>query len=62
MGAGIYYHNITTGKVNETDSMDFIEDYTEGDVIYKSERGNACIAIISESELQELLEIYNEEE
>lgn len=58
-----FYHNITTGNVNETDESDFLDDYTEGDIIYKSEAGNACIAPISETEMQEIInEIINNNE
>lgn len=62
----ILYHNITQEKVNETCIIDFIEEYKDGDILYKSESGNACIEKISDKELiemkKEVEEYYKDEE
>jgi hypothetical protein len=51
MGARILYHNITQEKVNETEIIDFVDEYNEGDIVYKSEAGNACIEKITVEEM-----------
>jgi hypothetical protein len=58
------YHNITKELINEYEMIDFVENYDEGDIIYKSEDGNACIEKISSDEMNKYIkgveEWYNE--
>lgn len=50
----IYYHNITKLILNESDLIDFMDSYEDGDKVFKSESGNACISAITEDELKEM--------
>ena len=53
-----YYHNVTSGLVNESDEEDFILDHSEGDIVYKSHSGNSQIYIVTYIELEELREEF----
>ena len=54
----IFYHNLTKEIVNETEKLDFMDNYDNGDIIYKSEAGNAILLKIEGDELQSLKEDY----
>lgn len=56
----IYYHNINKDILNETDSIEFIESYDDGDKVYKSEAGNACISPLTEKEINDLKKEYRD--
>lgn len=43
----IFYHNITKGVVNENDLGDFMDQYEDGDLIYKTEAGCALLEEVS---------------
>ena len=49
-----YYHNVTRDIVNQSDVVEFIDYYFEGDVVYKSEAGNACIELLIDEEIEAL--------
>jgi len=56
----IFYHNFTKNIVNETERMDFIDEYEEDDIVYKSEAGNACLEKLEIDEIANLLSEYKE--
>ena len=58
--AKIYYHNITKRQLNETCIIDLIDQYNEGDMIYKSYAGNSLIYEVSEREIKELKHQHKE--
>lgn len=60
MGTSILYHNITQEKVNETDIINFVDEYNEGDIVYKSENGNACIEKITDDEMVNYIKYVEE--
>ena len=54
------YHNITKKEVNMYED-EFVDTYFDGDIVYKSESGNACIFPVYANEINEILKLYNEE-
>ena len=57
----IFYHNLSKNIVNESERMDFMETYDNGDVIYKSEAGNALLLEIKPDELLNMISEYEKE-
>jgi len=55
-----YYHNISKGLYNETEVVDFIEEYDEGDILLSTEAGNALVTPVTSAELSDLRRIYDE--
>ena len=55
----IYYHNITKEKINLC-TEDLMEDYQPGDLVYKSESGNALLELATLHDLEKLSENYAE--
>ena len=49
-----YYHNTTKDILNKSDVVDFMDEYEEGDVIFKTENGNAILHKVTESELVDM--------
>lgn len=60
MGAHYYYHNVTRGRYNESDVIEVMEQYEEGDVLLVTERGDATVTVVEGKELDELWRKYNE--
>lgn len=62
----IFYHNLTQEKFNETELIDFMDDYENGDRIVKTEAGCALLEEITPDELRQMKirhqEYYEEEE
>ena len=56
-----FYHNITKGILNETDAIDFMEEYEEGDDLYVSVAGNSLLVKVEDEMLAELKRIYKDE-
>ena len=52
--AKTFYHNITKTVINESDTIEVIDFYSDGDILYKSEAGNALIEIVTEDEINHL--------
>lgn len=56
----IYYHNINKDLLNESDAIEFMEVYEDGDKVYKSEAGNACIEQLTPQEIKDLKQQYQD--
>lgn len=55
-----YYHNITKKIVDVEDFTDFMEvNFDEADIIATTERGNACLTILTPEDVQGLVNRYN---
>jgi hypothetical protein len=55
-----YYHNMNRDLLNESDSIEFIESYEDGDKVYKSEDGCAYIYPLNQQEIDDLKKEYQE--
>ena len=55
-----FYHNITKMQLNETCTTDLIDNYSEGDVVFKSEAGNALLHIVKIEEIKNIIKELNE--
>ena len=56
-----FYHNMTTGKLNETDDLDFIEAYSENDECYYTVAGDATLTPVTSQMIESLRDRYSEE-
>tara|TARA_R100000656_G_scaffold122724_1_gene98552 strand:- start:155 stop:367 length:213 start_codon:yes stop_codon:yes gene_type:complete len=56
MSLKVFYHNITQGTYNETCIVDLMDAYQEGDVLMKSEAGNALVHPVTKDEMKQLTE------
>ncbi|MDH8700835.1 hypothetical protein M2138_000169 [Dysgonomonadaceae bacterium PH5-43] len=56
----IFYHNISREQLNETDRIDLMDMYTDGDLLYKSEAGNALLYEVSKEEIIQLKKDHEE--
>lgn len=57
--AKTYYHNITTGLLNVTDTFDLYENLKSmNDKVYKTEGGNAILEEVPIEELEQIREEY----
>lgn len=56
----VFYHNISKEIMNETDMIDFMDEYDLGDILYTSTAGNALMEKIEIEKLTEMAKEYNE--
>lgn len=55
-----FYHNPSAGLLNETDVIDFMDQYEEDDQLYKTEAGNAILIELTDKEIEELVKLHKE--
>jgi hypothetical protein len=60
MSIRVFYHNISKEIMNETDLIDFMNEYDLGNICYKSEAGNALMIKLDYKELTEMTKEHNE--
>jgi len=56
----VFYHNISKEIMNETDLIDFMDEYDLGNILYRSMSGNAMMEKITTKELVEMTKEYKE--
>jgi len=61
-----FYHNITEGKLNESDIIDLIDEMGDDDIIYWTESGDATLHELTAGEkdalIKEVADYYQEQD